>query len=87
MFDVIKNCPAPTPLYGRGRPNLYPFHQMEVGDAFDAPRDLGKQRGGTDRRQNNINNCTVNFRKNHNPDARFTTRLIDENTVRCWRVA
>jgi len=31
-YEILKNVPAPKE--GRGRPRLYPFPDMEVGDCF-----------------------------------------------------
>lgn len=80
-FRIIRNVP---PLE---RARTYPFPDMEVGDAFDAPRDLGKCPRGCDRRQKSINSAACNWARRNNPSARFTTSLIDENTVRCRRDA
>lgn len=86
-FEVNKEkIPLPT-IDNRGRPSEYPFAQMEVGDSFDAPRDMGNNASGTDKRQNAIGNSARGYAKRHNPTAKFTARLIDENTVRCWRIA
>ena len=54
----------------------YPFADMEVGDAFDYP-------GGSTK----VATAAFQWRKRNNPAVKFTVRKIDENTVRCWRVA
>lgn len=86
MFEIIKNAELP-PNRGRYSASAYPFAEMGVGDGFDAPRDMGKRQNGTDARQNIISCCARGWAKRHNPNARFTVRLIDENTVRCVRIA
>ena len=84
MFEIIKNAPPP-PV--KASSEIYPFVSMEVGDAFDAPRDMGKTRTGGDRRQNSINAATQTYRKAHNSAAKFTVRILDADTVRCRRFA
>ena len=78
--------PAPS-MTGRGLEPLYPFAQMEVGDSFDAPNDMGASKGGSSKRQSTIISSSYQYAKNHASEAKFTTRKIDENTIRCWRVA
>lgn len=90
-FTIIKNAPpVPEKIRSRGRPSLYPFAQMAVGDAFDAPRDLGRilnSRGEmtSDKRQTSVSSSACSYARKHG--GKFTVRLIDENTVRCWRIA
>lgn len=81
MFEVIKNAGTPSPV------NQYPFAKLEVGDAFDAPRDMKSCSTKRDTRQVSILNAARYYSKHYNPEAKFTTRIIDENTVRCWRIA
>lgn len=84
MFEIDKDIPvAPR---NATKPATYPFAQMEVGDSFAAPRDLGLY-GKIDKRQNIIGASARGYARRHNPSAQFTVRLIDENTVRCWRIA
>ena len=71
MFEVIKNAGVPESK------RKYPFPQLEVGDAFDAPVAS----------RNRISSCCLSWAKNNNPTAKFTVRALDENTVRCTRVA
>lgn len=67
-------------------PMQYPFDDMAVGDHFDRPRDRGMV-NGSDRRQKSIMAAAKSWRKRRGSDAQFTTRLIDDNTVRCWRTS
>lgn len=83
-LTINKGIPAPTPNH-REKP-IYPFAQMEVGDSFDAPRDMGR-RQGRDARQAVLLSRAYDYTKKHNPKARFTVRLIDDQTVRVWRIA
>ena len=88
MFAINQDkIPVPACVRTGGRHAVYPFAQMQVGDSFDAPRDRGDKPNGDDRRRDIISSCANGWAKKHNPTAKFTTRLIDEKTVRCWRVA
>lgn len=88
MFELLdKPMPIPPRKGGPGGKPIYPFAQMEVGGPpFDAPSDMGRNVYGTDRRQNTVSSAARRWAKRHCPTAKFTTRTIDENTVRCWRV-
>ena len=86
MFEIIKNAPPPVEIRG-GQIKIYNFDLMEVGDAFDAPRDLGRGCNKQDMRQNSIGSSARNWAKKHNPAAKFSVRLYDEHTVRCHRIA
>lgn len=88
-FKIIKNVPPLERAKGGrgGKPPIYKFADMEVGDAFDAPRDRGKYNTGTDRRQASIINSGRQYAKRYNPTAKFSTTLLDDNTVRCRRDA
>lgn len=84
MYYAVFNAPPPPT---RKRRAIYPLHEMEVGQAFDAPRDMGLTSSNTDRRAHAVSCAIYMFRRRRNPSAHFTTRLIDDQTVRCWRVA
>jgi hypothetical protein len=79
----------PIPPFARrgGRPVKYDFAGMDVGRHFDVPRCGQKTNGGSCRTQNRVNSCALQWAKKHNPTARFTVRIIDDHTVRCWRIA
>jgi len=80
---IEKNVELPN----SGRKGVYPFYEMMVGDSFAAPRDMGDTVGGQDKRQNTIASCARLYCKKYNLTAKFTVRLVDDNTVRCWRTA
>lgn len=84
MFEVKSGIPAPKD--NLGRKSSYPFAVMKVEQYFDAPRDMGKAANGADRRRASVAGAAYAWAKLNNPEAKFTTRTIDENTVRCWRV-
>lgn len=83
-FEIIKN--AEIPQDRRGRQPIYPFAQMEVGDGFDAPRDKGVK-GKKDLRLAAIYGAAAGYRAKYNSAAKFAIRILDENTVRCVRIA
>lgn len=87
MFEIIKNTELPPLKAGKGGVAIYPFAAMEVGDGFDAPRDMGEGKTGADRRRNSIGVCANRWAKRHNPTAKFTTRLLNDDFVRCVRIA
>ena len=78
---------VPMPKNGAGRHSIYPFAQMEIGDSFAVPNDMGEFPSRTSRRQKTISGSAASWAKRHNPAAKFATHVIDGNTVRCWRVA
>ena len=63
------------------------FAAMEVGDSFAVPR-AGKRGNGVGCKvQNVVSVAARKYVKKQNPAAKFTVRIVDENTVRCWRIA
>ena len=82
-FKVDKGG-KPMPSRKGGRLAIYPFSEMEVGDTFDAPRDMGPDHKGSDKRQHAIRSAASHYTRRHG--MIFEVRCIDENTVRCKRV-
>ena len=82
--DIVirRGVPIPAP-FGR---SVYPFADLAVGDAFDVPR-RDRLPDGADRVQRNILAASYAWRKKYGSPARFTVRLLNETTVRCWRIA
>ena len=86
MTFVVRQSDEPLPPIAK--PNaIYPFATMEVGDIFDAPRTMGRYTSRADARQASIIASAHAWAKRNNPTARFATRIIDEATVRCRRIA
>jgi hypothetical protein len=69
-----------------GRTSAYPFDQMNVGASFDAPRDMGKTKTGSDKRQNTLTACASAWAKKNGGTAKFKTAIMDDNTVRVMRI-
>lgn len=86
-FKILKGEPLPNPTHDRhggSRGPMYPFPDMDIGDAFDAPRDMGMI-GKRDARQNSISSAAHGWALRNEPERAFATRL-SHATVRCWRI-
>src|SRR5689334_11129034 len=94
-FRIEKGVPIPPSRGGSSgriagkKPPRYPFADMEVGDSFAAPRDMGvaPPPSYADKRQTAIAAHAYRWTRDFDPSKDFTTRLMDGSTVRCWRVA
>jgi hypothetical protein len=86
-ITIDKNIPIPAAAGRTGRPSLYPFESMEVGDSFAVP--LAGETWGFSKNDKNLtrlSNSSGIFGKKHN--RKFITRTFkDEGVVRCWRIA
>lgn len=82
-IKIDKGMPAPPPA--TGRPRIYPFPTMGVGDSFAVPL-TGIIRKSEDIATDRLRCAAVFYaRKN---GGQFTVRSDRENgVVRCWRVA
>jgi len=80
----------PVPERGRnftGRPAIYPFAQMRVGDSFEVRlSDYTGKRKTINAMQNVLSNCARKYALDHRPGAKFVTRQIGGAAVRVWRV-
>lgn len=77
MIIIEKNVALPprrNPL-STGRPRIYPFDIMDVGDSFAVPM----------KKKNAVATTANRYGKNNN--MKFTTRVMDNGTIRVWRVA
>lgn len=91
MFEIIKGRPLPPTIrpapdgtqFGPGR--LYPFPQMEVGDCFEAPRDMGHTSNYRCARRVSVSSACSHYARLHG--GKFIARIIDRDTVCCWRIA
>lgn len=84
MYKIDTNVPLPTP---RGRPAAFPFPfaDMQVGDSFFVPTAEGDLR----KVRNRLASSIVRFRQKVDINAKFSTRVVDEesvNGIRVWRV-
>ena len=75
-YKIEKNVEAPTGTGHNGRPKIYPFDSMEIGDSFFAENKTA----------NALCSAFRHWRiYNGKMDVKFTTRK-EGNGVRCWRV-
>ena len=76
MFKIEKGIPVPV----KGRPAIYPFNEMEIGDSFLVL--LG------DRRQNTVRTTILGAaHRNDLRGRKLTTSYIkEEDGIRCWRI-
>lgn len=84
-YTIEKNIPVSRKLGGRGL--KYPIDQMDVGDSFAVPLVKPKNRWGQHPEQAAVGRCIIEWTKRNAPGKKFTTRKVDDNTLRVWRVA
>lgn len=82
----IKRGPPPPAYSKRGPRGIYGFAGMLVGEWFEAPRDMGKDTRGRDKRQRSIVASAHQWRKANGMEIRFVT-YISGGIVVCRRVA
>ena len=86
LLPIRRDIPPPIDS-GRSVMRIYPFADMQPGDCFDAPRDMGRDDQGRCKRQRSVLASAAHWKRTRAPDWRFTVRVIDDATVRCWRIA
>ena len=80
-YKIQKNVPIP---HHRGGKSKYPFLKMDIGDSFvveDNTRDAAKIASGIRNSYHNVYRYNLEFKS-----AKFTIRVIDKHSVRCWRI-
>jgi hypothetical protein len=89
QFEIEKGIPVPPRKAGKGSTgeSKYPFAEMAVGDSFAVARSGKKVGRSPCATQNAVNSRAQGWVKKNNPSAKFTIRIIDDKTVRCWRIA
>ena len=83
MIAIDKNIPIPAPHNVNGRPGIYPWHEMEIGDSFAITSEDPKKT----RNQLSASAQRGSIRKT---GRKFTIRVVTENDkqiVRVWRIA
>lgn len=81
MYEIKKNVPVPEKQHGGGRPQKYPFAEMDVGDMFFvpcAPKDYTKTRSAVS------SSARLRVRRSLQ-DRQFTIRK-QEGGVSVWRI-
>lgn len=78
-YKVEKGVPVPRTR--RGRPRLYPWEQLAVGDSFLVACEEGDKRKTLHRARN----AAAMFAKRRGLDWRFSFRQV-EGGIRIWRM-
>ena len=77
-FEIDKTQPIPKST--KGRPRIYPFMEMEVGDSFAVPIQLDDKTTG------NLLRCAARA-YSRKYGGKFAIRIErSKNVTRCWRV-
>lgn len=76
QYVIEKGVPV---VDSRGRPNVYPFGQMEIGDSFFASKDTDKSL-----HMNTVRRAASAWATRHG--VKMIVRKV-EGGVRIWRVA
>ena len=88
MFEIQKNVPIPESRGRHGRPNNYPFVDMEVGDSFAVAVGPEKTIASVQRQ---LRSVAVSFARRNASYQKYVTRaLVEDGTgvvVRIWRTA
>lgn len=87
MFEIQKNVPTPESRGRHGRPNNYPFADMEVGDSFAVAVDPEKTIASVQRK---LLSAAANFARRHASYQKYGTRSLVEDgqpVIRIWRTA
>jgi len=71
LLPIEKNVPKPHNNYGRGRPRIYPFRNMKVGDSFTVPPGKHKI----------VSTIASRWHKD-----KFTVLKCTDGLYRCWRI-
>ena len=85
MYEVIKNIGIPARL--NSTQYMYPVDDLEIGDGFDVPDDMGVYHAGGSKRMSSIRNAFIRM-KSKVPGWKGKVRLIPgTQTLRAVRVA
>lgn len=83
---IEKNIPLPEHKPGAGKPNKYPFAEMEIGDSFAVPIPRGKS---VSKARTSLHSAALSFTRYNNLNWTFKTgeEVVDRLAyVRIWRV-
>lgn len=76
-MNIDKGFPVPElgdRKGGRGRPAVYPFHKMAVGDSFSVPLES----------RNKATGAASLYAKTNG--GKFSSKTMGDKTVRIWRI-
>lgn len=71
IYTIEKSVPLPS----KRQRIIYPFPDMQIGDSFSVPSS----------KYQNLNGAARAYEKK-NPGTKFTTRKMQDNEIRIWRV-
>jgi len=79
MYEVKSDPNPPAPNLGEGQAwrQKYPFGGMKVGDYFDVPDAVSKR--------DKIQNAACKYGQRN--EMKFSTRTLEDKTLRVWRTA
>lgn len=77
-MEIEKGIPLPEPFRTKKGESKYPVKDMTVGDSFVIPKDGHKSWAF-------VFNLITKAQKDHG--IKLTTRLVDDDTRRIWRIA
>ncbi len=76
MIEIEKNVPLPPAWGGKYLPGKYPWKELQVGDSFVLPKPQAQAGAQAFLASRQIGN-----------GVKFTTRKIDAQNKRVWRIA
>lgn len=89
MFEIESHIPAPRAPRRKnnghrhvGRPPIYPFDRMNVGDSFFMPNTCFR---GSNETRTLIGSAAIQFLRNSGLEWQFTTSAC-EGGARVWRI-
>ncbi len=85
-MKIDKNIPLPTHKKGAGKPNKYPFADMEVGDSFAIAVDENANVLNT---RCSLHSSANSWAKYNKKNCSFKTQVTTDNGetyIRIWRI-
>lgn len=82
MIKIDKGIPIPAPQAPRTKPPKFPIAELGVGDSFAVEAEDGK----TIRVRTNLRMAMYRYMRGEGAKKKFTIRVVDEKTVRIWRI-
>jgi hypothetical protein len=80
MYKIEKGIEPVNPNGGKlGKPRIYPFDKMEIGDSFFV------ESNNVNQTRNSLGACCYNYVKRNDPEKKFMVRKV-EGGVRVWRI-
>jgi len=74
-MEISKNIPFPK-RSTKGRPDKYPFKELEIGDSFTINKS----------EQMSVYSCVNYYNKINSTTIKVKTGKDDSGQLRCWRI-